>query len=208
MLPPQLQKNKICIWGVPWCAPNLLTEDMDSCLAPDSMRLALPLTLILALAACSPKATPTFFVAPTEPAPGVPSIQSSPAYAPTVIPVVATITASPEPCTDGLTYIQDLTVPDGTSFLPGQPIDKQWLISNSGTCNWNSNYRLKLVEGSNLGAVSEEALYPARAGTQATIHITFTAPPSPGTYRSAWQAFDPAGQAFGDQIFLQINVSP
>ena len=54
----------------------------------------------------------------------------------------------------------------------------------------------------------EQALYPARAGGQATLRITFTAPLDAGTYQSAWQAFNPDGAAFGDAIFMTINVSP
>ena len=57
-----------------------------------------------------------------------------------------------------------------------------------------------------MGAATEQALYPARAGTQATIQITFTAPGEPGTYTTAWQALDPNGEPFGDPVFMEIIV--
>jgi len=91
----------------------------------------------------------------------------------------------------------------------GSTIDKQWIVENSGTCHWNSEYRLKHIGGATLDAPEEVALYPARAGTQATIEILFTAPFTDGEYESAWQAFDPQGVAFGDPIFIRIiTVAP
>jgi hypothetical protein len=54
--------------------------------------------------------------------------------------------------------------------------------------------------------VPEQALYPARSGTQVELRIVFTAPNEPGIYRSAWQAHDPEGQPFGDQFFIEIVV--
>ena len=57
-----------------------------------------------------------------------------------------------------------------------------------------------------MGATTTQALYPARAGAQATLRIVFTAPSDTGTYISTWQAFAPDGEAFGDTIYIQIVV--
>ena len=115
--------------------------------------------------------------------------------------------ATPTPeCKPFLTYISDLSLPDGTIVEPGQTLDKRWQVENSGTCNWDKRYRLKLVAGPNLGASIEQALYPARSNTQTTIRVTFTAPDESGVQRSAWQAHDPHGEPFGDPIFIEIAV--
>jgi len=53
---------------------------------------------------------------------------------------------------------------------------------------------------------AEQALYPARSGSQAIIQLSFIAPNEPGTVRSAWQAYSPEGQAFGDPIYIEILV--
>jgi hypothetical protein len=112
------------------------------------------------------------------------------------------------PCANNLEFIQDVTIPDGTSISFGASIDKQWLVNNNGTCNWDSTYRLKWIGGDPLGAAQEQVLYPARAGTQTTLRITFTAPTAEGTYESWWQAYGPDGIAFGDQVSMKIVVSP
>jgi hypothetical protein len=81
-------------------------------------------------------------------------------------------------------------------------------VENSGSCNWDERYHLKLTDGADLGAAHDQALYPARGGTKAVIRILFTAPSQPGTYRSSWQAYSPDGKAFGDPIFIEIIVNP
>jgi len=115
-------------------------------------------------------------------------------------------TATPEGCTSDSEFVSDLTVPDGTQFLPGQPIGKQWAVRNNGTCDWDASYRLVLVSGNAMGARSELGLFPARAGANAVIEVGMQAPAEPGTYTGRWQARDPDGNLFGDRIFITIEV--
>jgi len=169
---------------------------------------------VILISACSPAATQTPFIPPTalaqlieptfiiQPTQNVAVVQTTPL--PTII--IPTATINPVDCVDNLTYISDLTILDGTSVAYGSTLDKQWLVQNSGNCNWNGSYRLKHVGGAVLGAPEELALYPARSGTQATLQIAFTAPFTDGEYESAWQAFDPSGVAFGDMIYIRISA--
>lgn len=179
---------------------------------------AVLLALTFILSACAPTATTTPFVPPTEVIPtqlptttpigsnnALPTFTLAPPASSTPESTI-TPTSTPEVCTNNLTYIQDLTVPDGTVVQPGSSVEKEWLVSNSGTCNWDSSYRLKWVGGDSLGASTDQALYPARTGTQVTLRIVFTAPSAAGIYQSAWQAFAPDGSAFGDSVYIQIEV--
>lgn len=109
-------------------------------------------------------------------------------------------------CLDNLTWISDVTIPDGTEVTANSTLDKRWEVENSGNCNWDERYRLRLIAGPAMNAVQEQALYPARAGTKAVIQILFRAPAETGKYRSAWQAYNPGGQPFGDPIFIDISV--
>jgi hypothetical protein len=168
--------------------------------------LMLPIT-----SACAAVTTPTPFRPPTIQAPlieptliihptqEVVVIQSTPL--PTIFPTV-----NPEDCLNDLRFVEDLTIPDNMFATLGITLDKQWRVENSGSCHWNANYRLRNIGGAALGAPAEIALYPARAGTQATIQILFTAPFTEGVYESAWQAIDPNGAAFGDPIYIRISV--
>ncbi len=120
----------------------------------------------------------------------------------TSVPAVGT------PCTNDLSFVQDVTVPDGTSVAPGELVDKEWLVTNAGSCDWSAAYRVKNISGDTMSAPAEQALFPARAGTQATLRILFHAPADAGNYSTAWQAFAPDGTAFGEAIYMQINVTP
>lgn len=174
---------------------------------PSPSLLAILLAFLLS-PACTPTQPPTPFVPPkaaTATQPGLPGNT----------PVIPTFTPAPEPvssptatpaCTDGLAFLEDLTIPDKTVVSPGASVDKQWLVQNNGSCNWDARYRLKFVGGLEMGAAIEQALYPARAGSQATIRITFTAPTEPGAYTTAWQGIDPDGEPFEDTIFMEIIV--
>ncbi len=195
--------------------------------------LALTLALCLALAGCSaPPApdTPTVPAVSDSPTPAVlpvasdtpalpsedtttaaPDLSQTPAASDTPAVALATGTPSPTPagpCTNNARFVTDVTVPDGTQFLPGQPIDKQWRVRNTGTCDWGPDYRLVLVSGNALGAPSEVALYPARGGTEAILEINMVAPAEPGSYTGRWQARSPSAKLFGDRVFVTINVVP
>jgi hypothetical protein len=134
-----------------------------------------------------------------------------PTVAPTLIP---TITPTPTPivptqpvnCMSLLTFLSDLTIPDGTVFAPGETIDKRWLVENSGDCHWNETYELRLVTGADLGVDPSQPLPQTLSGDQATIQIEFIAPSEPGSYQSAWQAYTGSGMPFGDVFYVDITV--
>jgi hypothetical protein len=109
-------------------------------------------------------------------------------------------------CVDGLSFLNDLTIPDGTEVKINDPIEKQWEVKNTGTCNWSENYSVRLVAGLSLGANPEQKIYPALSGSKAVLSIDFLAPLTPGNYRSAWQAYNPKDQPFGDIFYIDIVV--
>lgn len=157
--------------------------------------------VLLFAAACTRSALPAdqgYFIAPSLAANSTPLVLETPTPLP----------ASPTPpCENNLVFIQDITVPDGTHFLAGQPIEKQWEVRNDGTCPWIRGYSLKLVDGSNpMGAIDRQALPEAQPGETVVITVEFTAPAAAGTHRTAWKAYDIGDTAFGVQIYMEIIV--
>ncbi len=118
------------------------------------------------------------------------------------------LAVTPTPCTNNAAFIADITLPDNSEVLPGAAIDKRWKVKNTGTCNWNREYRLAFIEGNQLGAAGELAIYPAKAETEAIIQINMLAPDIPGDYTSRWQLRDPDGKPFGHVLFIKIVVVP
>jgi hypothetical protein len=196
------------------CARALI-GDMKAAATQKLSLLAACSTLVCTLIACAPTSRPTLFVPPSAaayptlegPVAPAPDPIISPSATPAVVPTLVQPSPTP-PCADGLSYIRDLTIPDGTNVAPGQTVDKQWLVKNSGTCNWDVRYRLKLIGGDAMGAAPIQALYPARAGTEIALRIVFTAPSATGLYESQWKAIAPDGKPFGDFFSVSITVAP
>ena len=207
LLSARQPRNKYVYGGGSILRPHNVLGVMKTRFTPGLNRFAISLAFLLTLGACAPSSTSTFFVPPTEPPQLIPITATFVTALPTTIPTIIIPTSTPT-CTNNLTYVQDLTVFDGTNVSPGQPIDKQWLVNNSGTCNWDSRYRLKLISGDVMAAPVEQTLYPAHAGAQAKLRILFTAPQDAGTYQSTWQAIAPDGTAFGAVVSIQITVGP
>jgi len=160
--------------------------------------------LSLGVAGCSEQPTP--YRPPTIAVQAIRPVSATTTATATIQPVETPLPSSTPTCTNSLTYLEDLSLPDGTIVRPGESLDKRWLVENSGTCNWGENYRFKFISGAELNAPIEQALYPARSGAKATLRTLFTAPSEAGIYQSAWQAFDPRGQPFGDPVYIQVTV--
>ncbi len=132
-----------------------------------------------------------------------------PTEIPLPTPTVQVVASKPTPqvnCTDVLSYMEDITIPDGTVVKPGDDLDKRWQVRNNGTCDWTDEFTLHIIAGDPLGSTDSQALYPARSGSAAVIRMLLKAPQTPGNYRTAWQAYNPQGEPFGDPIYIEIVV--
>jgi len=125
----------------------------------------------------------------------------------------ATPTPTPKPeCTDLARFVSE-TVPDGTVFNPGQKFEKKWVLRNTGTCTWTTDYKLVFVEGDDLGEPGpvpfQTEVEPESTGE---FVITFTAPDAAGEYRSDWKIESDTGEIFGlgtdatKPFFVEIAV--
>jgi len=131
------------------------------------------------------------------PPPG--AVTARPASLPTTTPSAGT-------CINGARFVEDLTVPDGSIFTPGEVFDKQWAVHNDGTCDWGPEHRLVPIGDNPFGGPAEIALYPALAGATGEWQIELLAPRQPGEYFGRWQARAPDGALFGDEVYMIIFV--
>ncbi|MDX1409328.1 MAG: NBR1-Ig-like domain-containing protein, partial [Saprospiraceae bacterium] len=106
---------------------------------------------------------------------------------------------SPSACTDAATFVSDVTVSDGTVLPPGTGFNKTWRIRNSGTCTWNTSYKMVHTGGPLLDAVS--TFFPLRdsvaPGQSIDLTINMVSPTTPGNYQSDWKLQNAQGQVFG-----------
>jgi hypothetical protein len=153
---------------------------------------------VLLIAACTRSASVgDLFIAPT-------LVGGS---APIILETFTALPASPTPdCENHLVFLRDVSVPDGTKFSPGDPIEKSWEIRNDGTCAWIRGYFVQLEDGPAMGAIDRQALPEALPGEAVVLTVQFTAPAAAGMYRSSWRAHDFAGNPFGVLFFIDIVV--
>ncbi len=180
-----------------------------SCTASSRDASPVPTLYFLTQQPASQAPVSTTFAVPTAASLVLPPVVAVPStQLPTQPPAVQTPRPTPTiACGDNLTFVADLTVPDGSYIARLSDVDKRWQVRNTGTCNWDERYRLVLIAGPELGQPKEQALYPARAGAEALIRLVLKAPDTPGVYTSAWQAFNPAGEPFGEVIYVEFQVN-
>ena len=93
------------------------------------------------------------------------------------------------PCTYRATFLGDVTIPDNSLVLPGQPFRKTWRLRNDGTCAWGQNAVVHAVTNVNnqpLGAPTTIGMPTVPPGGVVDLSIDMIGPSSGGTYRSEW----------------------
>jgi Tol biopolymer transport system component len=107
------------------------------------------------------------------------------------------------PTNDGATFQSDLSVADGSQYLPGQSFDKGWRIFNSGGTTWSSFQAVRTGGDFGPGSFSVPPVSPGQTGDLWARGISV--PSSPGHYRATYRLQGPRGQ-FGDSFWVDINV--
>lgn len=107
---------------------------------------------------------------------------------------------------DSMTFVDDVTVPDGEEIAAGTAFTKTWSVRNSGTCNWTTAYQLIFMGGEKMSGPNSVPLTAAvNVGQTTNISVNLTAPSASGEYTGYWSIANAAGTAFG-HLFLVIKV--
>ena len=133
---------------------------------------------------------PTATLAPTQtPIP--------PTFTPTASPIPPTPTNTPIPC-DWVSFVSDVTVPDGSEYNPGVSFVKTWRLKNIGSCAWTTDYDLVFQTGHAMNGPVAVAL-PKRVnpGETVDISVTLVAPDSEGDYTGNWMLRNASNAVFG-----------
>lgn len=106
----------------------------------------------------------------------------------------------------GLIFRQDVTIPDNTAMVPGQTFTKTWRVRNSGTCAWESGFKLALSGGEAMGGTTLTLTQKVGPGAEVDLSIPMTAPNKTGSVRGNWRMSTAAGAFFGDELYVIINL--
>jgi hypothetical protein len=120
-------------------------------------------------------------------------------------------TATAQPC-DEASFIQDVTIADGTKLSPSQAFTKTWRLRNIGTCTWTPEYAVVFISGEAMGAPAVVKLTgEVPPNDLVDISIEMKAPASTGKYTGYWKMRSPSGGQFGvsgnnSPFYVQIDV--
>lgn len=138
--------------------------------------------------------------APLPTATAIPLAPTATIFWPTSAPVYVDTT----PCYKAA-FVSE-TVPDGTSFNPGQSFTKSWRLRNTGTCAWQSDFRFVFYSGNSMGSPAYITLgRKVNPGETIDLVLNLTAPSTAGTYTGYWRLRAGTGELFA-QVYAVIKV--
>ena len=160
---------------------NTATQDPNS---PNVVFTAAALTVQASLTQTVPFSTPTL--------PPPPPTNTAVTISTTAVPF-ATLTpiASPTAVCDQALFENDVTIPDGTVVTPGATFKKTWRLKNAGTCTW-SGYTLVFDSGDAMSPAIDP-IGTVAPGQEVDVSVSFTAPLTPGDYKSYWRLRNTSG---------------
>lgn len=126
-----------------------------------------------------------------------PTATAQPLATATPYPTPLPPTATPKPCNQA-SFVEDVSIPDGTKLTASTPFTKTWRITNVGTCTWTTSYVAYFVSGNSMSAAATYAFPNSVApGQTVDISVPLVAPSSTGDFTGSWKFRAPNGDVFG-----------
>ncbi len=133
-------------------------------------------------------------------------------------PTQTTEPGLPTPTSNGkacyqMTFLEDVTIPDGMIIVPGAKFTKTWRVRNDGNCPWDQKYALELSQGDAMGTLAKIPLTQVIApGDTADLTVELTAPTTEGVYAGYWHLATPYGGyigvgAYNQALFVKIHAT-
>ena len=168
-------------------AAPLLRQDQPAPIDSAATVQAMVTQTIVAMTQNAPTQTPIPATATSIP------VTNTPVPTNTPLPTATTVSYC-----DWVTFIKDVSIPDGTRLTAGETFTKTWRLKNRGTCTWTSDYMLVFTSGVQMGGTTAVRLPGNVAPSQTVdISVTLTAPANRGHYTGYWMLRSPSGVLFG-----------
>lgn len=114
---------------------------------------------------------------------------------------------------DSTLFIEDVTIPDGTSIPVNTRFKKTWRVQNTGNVVWKHRYLKRMTPASEL-ICSSPAMVPipeTAPGEIIDITVEFKTPHLPGSCRTDWKTSDDRGNLYFPEmhgLFSIVTVVP
>lgn len=114
---------------------------------------------------------------------------------------------------DHLTFLEDVTYPDGADVPPGATFTKTWRLKNTGTHTWTPGYSLVFEHGDAMGAPASLQFTAdvVEPGEIIDVSVDLIAPENLGTYQGYWMLRNLEGELFGsgdlsEPFWVKVDV--
>ena len=133
---------------------------------------------------------------------GLPTLTPLPTY--TQPAVQSPPTQTPLPCNKAQ-FVSE-TIPDDTEFGSGEVFTKSWTFKNTGTCTWNTDYKLVFATGDAMsGPASVNLVGTVAPNAQVTISVDLTAPTDTGIHTGYWKLQADDDEQYG-QVYVRVKT--
>lgn len=157
---------------------------------------------------------PTFAGTPLPPATWTPVLlyytsTVNVALTPSVTGTPPTATANTGALANGcnnLAIVRDVNYPGGSTVKAGESFTKTWKVQNIGSCEWQYNYALVIVQDDYFFSTWSKLGKNVPVGNWAEISVVLEAPKHDGTFNASWRLADSGGNAFGASLSVSIVV--
>jgi hypothetical protein len=112
-------------------------------------------------------------------------------------------------------WIADLNLDDQNMqappiLVPGQDFAKGWRVQNDGTCAWPADTELAFIGGNRIESAMGGSRVPVgravQPGETVDLSVNLRAPQTYGVFQGFWQMHDSLGQAFGETVWVGVQV--
>lgn len=131
--------------------------------------------------------------------------QQTPTLIPTVKPAAGGAGTGGITGCDVAVFVDDVTIPDGTTIPAGQSFTKTWKVSNTGSCAWTATYQLTFVSGDSLGGKATAIGQTIAPGQTADVSVILTSSSAKGNITGTWRLSNDKAQLFGDSLTVVVN---
>lgn len=106
------------------------------------------------------------------------------------------------------TFVEDVTIPDGTVLPPNTKFTKTWLLQNTGEHDWPEGCSVHFIAGDNLQPSQHIIpIPPTPVGGNVCVSVSLTAPENEGRYVGYWRLVGKDNERFGHRVWCDVVVA-